>query len=155
MTRLHLSVLLFAFATGCASSDPLAGTWSNATCYGSDSTPEDVENCSTALTFTDELEVELRAEWTSLPATANYPGCITTKLVTGMTWSTARSGDHEVLTVEGTGVATMGRSGCVNATDDLEPSTTSTIDLPSGDIDYQITDGALTILTGDLVGIYE
>lgn len=146
-------VSLLAFS-GCRSSDPLAGTWSNETCYGSTSTPEDIESCEVALTFTDGLEMSLRAEWVSLPATANFPGCITTQEVTGKDWSTRPESDFDVLTVKGHGTATMERRGCVRPEDDLDETETSQIKLPSGEINYQITDGVLTILTTELEGTY-
>ena len=57
--------------------------------------------------------------------------------------------------IEGHGAATAARTGCVNASDDMDPTDTTTIDLPPGDINYQISDGTLTILTGDLAGTYE
>jgi hypothetical protein len=56
----------------------MAGTWSNKTCFGSSVTPPDIESCAVALTFTNELEVELKADWMSLPATATIEraGCV-------------------------------------------------------------------------------
>lgn len=151
--RLVLSSILILSA-GCRTSDPLAGTWKNDTCYGSDSMPEDVESCGLALTFTDALDISLDADWVSMPATAENPGCITRKSVTGQTWSTAPASDHDVLTVEGQGSATVERTDCVNAEDDMDETATSDIDIPSGDIDYQISDDVLTVLTGELAGTY-
>ena len=40
-----LSLLTLIAAAGCRSSDPLAGTWSNDTCFGTDDTPADIESC--------------------------------------------------------------------------------------------------------------
>lgn len=149
-----LSLLTLFAASGCRSSDPLSGTWSNDTCFGSESTPDDIESCGVSLKFTDSLEVSLEAEWVSLPATATYPGCITTRSVTGQTWSTTEEADFDVLHIEGSGSATVERNGCVYSEDDLDATDTSDISIPSGDIDYQISDGVLTILTGDLQGAY-
>lgn len=157
LSRLPILLVLTALVTttGCASSDPLAGTWSNATCFGMDATPADIESCAVTLTFTDALDVELQPDWVSLPATANYPGCTTTKLITGQTWSTRHASTLEVLTVSGNGSATVERTGCVNATDDMAATATATISLSPGDSNHQLTDGSLTFLTGDLVGTYQ
>lgn len=152
---LGLSLVSLLVASGCSSSDPLSGTWSNDTCFGSDAMPDDIESCEVALTFTDELDVSLAAEWVSLPATADYPGCITTKIVTGQSWSTDAGDNFDVLTIEGSGAATIERAGCVNADDDMDPQATTDISIPSGDIHYQISDGVLTILTSALQGAYE
>ena len=151
---LSLSLLTLLASAGCRSSDPLAGTWKNDTCFGSDSTPADIESCEVALTFTDGLEVSLAAEWVSLPATATYPGCITTRRVEGQTWSTKADGSADVLDIAGVGSATIERRGCVNAEDDLDPSETTGISIPSEQIDYQISDNVLTILTSTLAGTY-
>ncbi len=80
-----LSSLTLLVAMGCRSSDPLAGAWSNDTCYGASSSPADIESCSVELVFTDALDVTLQADWVSMPATAEYQGCSTTRLVTGQT----------------------------------------------------------------------
>jgi hypothetical protein len=152
---LGLSLVGLIASTGCRSSDPLSGTWSNDTCFGTESTPDDIESCGVTLTFTDDLEMSLAAEWVSLPATADYPGCITTKRVTGQSWSTEAEADFDVLFVDGDGTATVERDGCVNAEDDMYPTATSGISIPSGEIEYQISDDVLTILTSDLQGAYE
>jgi hypothetical protein len=116
--------------------------------------PEDVEECSTTLTFTDALTVDLQADWLSLPATADYPGCTTTELVTGQTWSTQAGKDNDTYTISGNGVATMERTGCVNDADNSEPVATSDISIPEGEADYQISGDTLTILTTSLAGSY-
>ncbi len=149
-----LTLLTLLASTGCRSSDPLAGTWANETCYGSASMPDDVESCEVALTFTDGLEVSLAAEWVSLPATADFPGCITTNVVSGQTWSTQPEGDHDVLTIDGAGTATTERNGCVNAEDNLEPTETTSIALAAGETDYELSGNVLTLLEGDLAGSY-
>lgn len=151
---LSLSVVATIAATGCRTSDPLAGTWGNETCYGSETTPTDIESCSVELTFTDSLEMSLAAEWITLPATADLPGCITTTLVTGPTWSTKPKADFDVLQVEGSSEATTERHGCVRPEDDMDPTATTDILIPTGDVNYQISDGTLTILTTDLAGTY-
>lgn len=143
--------------TGCGigdSSDDLAGTWSNTTCYGSTSTPADIEECSVSLTFTDALTMELQADWLSLPATAEHPGCTTTKLVTGHTWSTLEEKDYDVLAVAGEGTSTIERSGCVYDEDNMDPTGTSDISVPNGDVNYQISGDTLTILSSGLEGTY-
>ncbi|MEO7327352.1 MAG: hypothetical protein ABI193_02155 [Minicystis sp.] len=146
---LSLAALLALSACG-GSNDPLTGTWSNSSCFGSATTPADVEKCSTALTFKDSLEIELEAKWFSMPATATNPGCITTKQVTGQTWST----NADAFTVSGSGSSTIERSSCVNDTDNLASAPTSDIEIPNGDTRYQITDNTLTILAGKLKGTY-
>lgn len=162
MIKLHpmaiaSSTLSIFLALGCegggsATEDPLAGKWGNEACYGSASTPPDVERCSVALTLTNALGVELEATWTSLAATATNPGCTTTRRVTGQTWST----DHaeHTLTVSGNGKATMERSGCVNATDNLEVRPTSDIVIRPGQMSYELDGDTLRVLTGSLRGTY-
>jgi hypothetical protein len=157
--------LAAAFAlTGCGTSAPpadtapmapLAGTWSNATCFGTASTPSTDTSCTVALTFTSSLDVSLTATWLSMPATATYPGCTTTKEVTGQRWSTQAGENDEILTVTGVGAATMERTGCVNMTDDLMATPVTDISIESGQTDYQLSNGTLTVLSGDLAGTYE
>jgi hypothetical protein len=155
---LGLSLAGMLALAGCggtgSTSDPLTGTWSNATCYGSTSTPSNISSCSVTLSFTADLNVGLTAAWISMPATAMYPGCTTTKRVSGQLWSTDDAMPTETLTVTGTGDATMERTGCVNAVDDLEAMSTSDISIPSGDTQYQIIDGKLTILSSNIAGTY-
>jgi hypothetical protein len=147
---------LFALA-GCntAAQDPLTGTWTNTTCFGSTSTPADISSCSVALSFTSGLDVSLTATWLSMPATAQYPGCTTTKRVTGQQWSTQSGQEGEILTVTGDGTATTARSGCVNATDDLAAMPVTGISIESGNTDYQISNGILTVTSGNLTGTYK
>lgn len=160
---MNFAQLTFAFSLGttlaligCGSSDPdpMTGTWSNKTCFGTSATPPDIEKCSVALTFTNELDVELKADWVSLPATAMYPRCTTTRRITGQRWSTEHATASETLTVTGSGKATIERAGCVNMADNMAAMPTSDISIPSGEADYQITGGTLTILAGDLKGTY-
>jgi hypothetical protein len=158
LPRMVLGLSLGALAlSGCGSAagtDPLTGTWSNATCFGTTSTPADIESCSVALSFGADLNVELTATWISMPATAMYPGCTTTKLVTGQQWSTDDVMPTSTLDVTGTGASTVQRTGCVNGSDDLSATPTSDISIPSGDTRYQIVDGKLTVLSGDIAGTY-
>jgi hypothetical protein len=156
MTSGSVLVALLALA-GCsgAPQDPLTGTWSNASCFGASSTPADISSCTVELTFTASLDVSLQATWLSMPATAVLPGCTTTKLVTGQTWSTRSGVNMEIFTVAGTGMSTTERTGCVHATDDQMPTPVTDISIDEGDTDYQLAGGSLTVLQGDLSGTYE
>ncbi len=147
LLALSLSLALPACGGG---DDPLSGSWSNTSCFGSSTTPPEVEKCTTTLNFTTDLDIELRAEWLSLPATATTPGCTTTKEVTGQTWST----DSAAFTVSGSGTATIERTGCVNDTDNLGSAPTTGIAIPAGDTRYEISNDTLTILSGTLAGAY-
>jgi hypothetical protein len=148
--------ILSAFAiAGCGNgveADPLAGDWTSDSCFGSSSMPADVESCSVALAFTDDLEVKLDATWISLAATETNPGCTTIRSVTGQEWST----DHatNTLTVTGKGKATIERKDCVKEEDNLAAIATSDIEVPAGDAKYEINTDTLTILSGALGGIY-
>jgi len=132
--------------------DPLAGNWSNTECYGSGSKPADVESCTTELTFTNELNIELKATTISLAATAVNPGCTTTWVVTGQTWSAEHAAN--TFTVAGKGESTIERSKCVNEADNKEATTTTEISIASGDVEYTITEDTLSVLSGSLKGIY-
>lgn len=149
------SSLIALLAAGCGNgvtSDPLAGTWSNTQCFGSDSMPADVESCSVALIFSDDLGIDLEARWISLAATATNPGCTTIRLVQGQTWSA----DHEddTFTVSGKGASTEERSDCVNEADNQEAKVTAEIAIPGGDATYDITGDTLTVSSGALAGTY-
>lgn len=135
-----------------ASDDPLAGTWSNDACFGSSTMPEDVESCSTEITLANDLDVELKAEQLSLAATAMNPGCTTTRRITGQKWSTNHETD--TLTITGRGNATIERSGCVKAEDNLEAEPTSDIALRPGDMRYELDGDTLSVLSGSLSGTY-
>ena len=135
-----------------ATDDPLAATWTNAECFGTNGKPADIESCVTEITFTDGLEISLEARWVSLAATETNPGCTTTKLVTGQTWFTAQS--EGTFTVSGDGSATVERSNCVNAADDLPEEETTDIAIASGAQDYSISGDTLTISSGNLQGVY-
>jgi hypothetical protein len=142
-------------AAGCGNgvaSDPLAATWTNASCFGSSSKPADVASCSVELTFTNDLKIELRADEISLSATATNPGCTTTRIVQGQKWSTDHAAD--TFTVTGTGAATMQRSSCVNKSDDQPAVATTDIAIPLGDTTYAISGSTLTVSTGGLKGTY-
>ncbi len=151
---LSLGAVLSLVGCGSGDPDPMTGTWSNSTCFGSSVTPPDIAKCAVALTFSNELHVELKADWISLPATAMYPRCKTTRRVTGQRWSTEHATSSETLTVTGSGEATIERAGCVNMEDDLAAVSTSDITIPPGEAEYQISNGTLTILTGSLKGTY-
>jgi azurin len=132
--------------------DPLAGTWSNTECFGSSSMPADIESCSSELTFTNELEVELKAEWTSRAATETHPGCTTIKRVTGQEWSAEHATD--TFTVTGNGTATMEREDCVKPEDDVAATATTSISIPNGDTKYTISGDVLSVQSGALKGTY-
>ena len=155
---LGLSLVGALALAGCGSTgsavDPLTGTWSNATCFGSTSAPSDIASCSVALSFTADLNFELTAAWVSMPATSMYPGCTTTKRVTGQQWSTDGATPTGTLDVAGAGTATVERSGCVNSVDDLQAMPATDISIRPGNMQYQIVDGKLTILSSDLAGSY-
>src|SRR5580698_6334395 len=90
--------------TGCngiggGTTDPLTGTWSNATCFGSTSTPSSIASCSVSLAFTADLDVSLTATCLSMAETAMYPGFTTTKQVTGQQWSINDAMPTETLAV--------------------------------------------------------
>ncbi len=147
---LGLSVTMVLALAGCGGDDALTSSWSNSSCFGSKTTPEGIKECKTSLSFTDDLMFSVKAEQFSEPATATAPGCTTTREITGQTWST----DGTTFTLEGTGKATMGRSSCVNATDELKAAPTTDIAVPTGGSGYVITDNSLTIATGPLAGTY-
>ncbi len=147
---LGLSVALVFAGAGCGGDDPLTGTWSNATCFGAKTTPEGIKSCSTALTFTADLEFSVKTQQFSEPATATAPGCTTTRTVDGQTWST----DGTAFALEGTGKVMMERSSCVNATDEFKPMATADLAAPTGGSDYVISDKTLTIAKGPLAGAY-
>lgn len=134
-----------------ATPDPLADSWSNSECFGM-SKPADIESCSTEITFTDDLEFELVAEWVSLAATADFPGCTTTRRITGQTWST----DHDAgtFTLSNGGVATLERANCVNEEDNQEPTEIEGFDVDAGDSVYDIQGDTLSVETGSLEGSY-
>lgn len=150
---LFLVLSMAAFLPACGNSgadDPLTGSWSNTSCFGSSTTPADVDKCTTTLNFTTDLDIELSAEWFSMPATATNPRCTTTRRVVGQQWST----DSTTFTVTGSGTSTIERTKCINETDNMAPAPTSDIAIPSGGTRYEISNGTLTILSGDLSGSY-
>lgn len=153
---LSLALTTMLSLSGCGQdSDPLVGSWSNGTCYGTDAIPEGIEECSVTLTFTDALDIELTAEWLSMPATADFPGCTTTETVTGQTWSTESGDATETLTVSGSGSAALERTGCVNEADNVSPTSTTGISIPNGEAKYEISGTTLTVLDTSLEGAYE
>jgi hypothetical protein len=147
---LGLSVTMMLIGAGCGGDDPLTSTWSNTTCFGSATMPEGIKDCKTTLTFNADLTFSLQAQQFSEPATATNPGCTTTRLIEGQTWST----DGTSFTLASTGKATMERTSCVNATDENKPVATTDIAVPTGRAEYVITDTSLTIASGALKGTY-
>ncbi len=147
-----LSLLAMAACGTNATDDPLAGTWTNTQCFGTSTKPADVESCVTELTFTNGLEVTLKAQWIALAATATNPGCTTTKLVSGQEWSTSHA--DGTFTVTGEGSATVERSMCIHSADDASAAPTTDISIPSGDFDYTLSGNKLTITSGALQGVY-
>lgn len=139
---------------GTTAADPLTGTWSNTSCYGTSSTPVSIASCSVVVSFSADLNVDLTVAWVSMPATATYPGCTTTKRVTGQQWSTDSALPTSTMTVTGAGAATVERTGCVNATDNMDATATSDISITSGDTEYQISGTTLTIMSGSVAGTY-
>lgn len=147
-------VSLFAVA-GCGNGvddDPLAGNWSNSSCYGLDSKPADIESCNTELSFGNDLNIELIAERISLAATATTPGCTSTRLVTGQQWSTDHATD--TFTVTGNGVSTLERSNCVNDADNMDATDTTDVNIPPGDTTYTLSGDTLSVKSGALAGTY-
>jgi hypothetical protein len=147
-----VSLLAMAGCGNGVADDPLAGAWSNTSCFGSATKPVDIESCSSELTFSNDLEIQLKAEWISLAATAMHPGCTTTKVVTGQRWSAEHAND--TFTVTGKGAATVARAYCVNTEDDLNATATTDIGIPDGDTTYTITGDTLTVQSGSLKGVY-
>jgi hypothetical protein len=147
-----VSVLAIAGCGNGVSDDPLAGSWSNTNCFGASSKPADIESCSSELTFSNELDIELKATWISLAATAMTPGCTTTRLVTGQQWST----EHEAgtFTVTGSGASTIERTNCVNDEDNLNASATTDISIPGGEVTYVLKSETLTVQSSSLQGSY-
>lgn len=150
-----LSFMSLIATAGCGSSaedDPLTGTWSNSSCYGVESKPDDVESCNTELTFSSDLEIELMAERISLAATATNPGCTTTRLITGQQWST----DHEegTFTITGKASATIERTDCVNDSDDMDTTSTKDVSISAGETAYTLSDDTLNVKSGALAGTY-
>jgi hypothetical protein len=148
---LGLSLVLGLAVVGCGGDDPLTGTWTNTTCYGSTSLPDGIESCTTALTFSADLAFALEAKQFSEPATVVNPGCTTLRAVKAQTWST----DGDTFSLAGTGTATMERSSCVTPTDESQPAATSDISIPKGSSAYTIAGDALTIASGSLAGTYK
>jgi len=146
------SVLAIAGCGNGVADDPLVGTWSNASCFGSKSMPADIGSCSSELTFTSELDVQLKADWISLAATEMNPRCTTTKLVTGQQWSTEHEAD--TFTVTGNGEATVERTNCVHAEDNQAATATTDISIPDGDTKYAISGQTLSVQSGALEGTY-
>jgi hypothetical protein len=148
---LFAMITLAACATD-ATDDPLAGTWKNTECFGTPTKPTDVESCTTEITFTNDLALDLKAEWVSLAATATNPGCTTTKRVSGQEWSTSH--EDETFTVSGKASATVERSNCIQAADDSAAATTNDITIASGEIHYTLSGDTLTITSSGLQGVY-
>jgi hypothetical protein len=147
---LGLSAAMVLAVTGCGGEDPLTGTWTNNSCFGSATKPAGVEECKTSLTFSDDLTFSLKSEEEAMPATATAPGCTTTREIKGQSWST----DGKTFTLVGTGKATIERSNCVNETDEFQAAPTPDMKMPTGSATYTIVDESLTIESGLLKGTY-
>lgn len=132
--------------------DPIAGKWTSDACYGGGATLANIESCSVELDLQSDLDLELKADWVSLPATEERPGCTTTRRVTGLKWHT----DHKAgtLTVTGMANATIERTGCVKAEDNLKAEPAQDIEVRPGDMTYELKGDTLTILSGSLQGTY-
>jgi len=85
-----------------------------------------------------------------MPATAAAPGCTTTRVVTGQTWST----DSSTFVLNGTPKATIERSSCVNNRDELKVGPTTDMDMPTGEAKNTVLEKSLTIESGPLKGTY-
>lgn len=135
-----------------ATPDPLTGDWSGDICFGAAQKPDDVESCKTTLSFNKDLTFSVQAEWVNRAATATFPGCTTTKRLSGQKWST----DHETdtLTITGESHATMERAKCVNEKDNLQATAATDITVRAGEYQYSIDDGKLNIESGPLRGTY-
>jgi len=87
-----------------------------------------------------------------LPATAETPGCTTTRQITGQQWSAEHETD--TLTVTGEGVATIERTDCVNDDDNMDEAPTSDVSIPNGKTIYVLSGDTLTVKSGLLTGTY-
>lgn len=146
------SVLAMAGCGNGVADDPLAGTWSNTSCFGSATKPTDIASCRSELMFSNDLEIELTATRISLAATAMYPGCTTTKMVTGQQWYVEHETD--TVTITGEGASTIERTDCVNTSDNLDERPTTDISIPAGDTIYVVANNKLTVQSGALQGTY-
>lgn len=135
-----------------ASPDPLTGDWKGENCFGSAQKPSEVESCSITLSFSKDLDFSMEAAWVNLAATQEYPGCTTTKRVTGQKWSTDH--DKDTIHITGTSHATMERAKCVDPKDEVQTSSTDDISVPAGDYHYSIDGTTLNIDSGPLKGVY-
>ena len=134
--------------------DPLTGTWSNAACYGRTGLPDNVQSCSTTLNFARELTFELVYIERAPPASSVTPGCLTTHIVSGQTWSEGIKNNAQTLTLMGGGKPTVAVPGCVHDTDDKGQTADASVTVAPGDLAYAINGKALTISTGSLIGTY-
>lgn len=156
--RLASFVAVFALAA-CAPAangpnDALTGTWTNSTCFGSSSMPADVQSCSLTLVFGADLTLSLTDTRQSLPATAVYPRCTTTRRVSGQRYSTSDGIGPMRVTIMGDSSSTVERTGCVNSADN-QAAMADTVDVvPAGVLSYQLSANNLTISSGPLMGSF-
>ena len=157
MIHRMLALQLAILAAGCATNgpdDPLTGTWSNTSCYGSATMPVDIQACGTAISFSADLSITLVDTRQSLPATAVYPRCTATRRETGQRFSTARGANGMTLTVSSGGTSTLERSGCANDADNRAAMADSVDSIPVGVTAYQLSGNTLMIAGGSLAGAY-
>ncbi len=149
--------LILVLAAGCATNgadDPLTGTWSNTSCFGSTTMPMDIQSCSMAITFGADLSITLVDSRQSLPATAVYPRCTAIRRVTGQRFSTARGAQGMTFSVSSGGSSTLERTGCAIESDNRAPTPDSVTSIPVGLTPYQLSGETLTIAGGSLAGVY-
>ncbi len=157
-TMLFAPLLALLGSGGCTingPNDPLTGTWTNTSCYGSGSMPVDIQSCSLSLAFGADLSIVLTDQRQALPATLIYPRCTTTRRVSGQQYSTSNGASASmIVTVSGNGTSTVERTGCANPSDNAAPAPDSVDSIPNGGTTYEISASVLTIPTGPLAGHY-
>ncbi len=131
--------------------DPLTGTWANATCFGDENMPSDIQSCELSVRFETDLKFTLIDTRQSAPATAVYPRCSAIRTVTGMTYSTDGAGK---LTLNGKSASTLERKACVNDADNQAAMADSRDSVSAGSISYSIKDKTLSLTSGPLRGDY-
>lgn len=148
-----IALMALALSVGCGAGpdDPITGTWSRDSCFGEASKPADIATCSTKLRLDADLSFRVIDVRQSLPATATYPRCTTTRVVKGLQYSTDGKGK---LTLVGTSSSTMERTTCANDADNLSPTPDDKNSVAAGVMDYVIKDKTLSITSGSLSGDY-
>jgi hypothetical protein len=146
---------LVGFGCGCGGNgpdDPLTGTWSRVVCFGDTTMPSDIQSCKLSLRFDANLTFALINARQSMPATAVYPRCNAVRTVTGLTYSTNTTG---TLTLSGSSVSTLERTGCVNDADNQAAVADTRDSVAAGAIAYSIKNDTLTLSAGQLAGEYK